>query len=269
MPYAELPDRKVHYLRRGSGEPLLLIMGMSGNHLAWGDPFLDELAGDFDVVAFDNRGMGLSDWATEPFTIADLADDTAALLDALEIESAHVLGISMGGMIAQELALAHPERVRTLTLGATYCGGPGSRITSPAIIQRLAAGMLSEDRELALRTGYEVNLSAAYRADASRYAPFRDMVATYPAAVEVIMLQAQAAQAHDASARLASITAPTLVIHGTEDEMLEVVNGEQIASLVPGARLERLDGVGHMFWWEQPERSAELLREHALAAASQ
>jgi pimeloyl-ACP methyl ester carboxylesterase len=267
MPYAELPSRKVHYVRRGAGEPLVLIMGLSGSHLSWGDRFLEELARDFDVIAFDNRGIGLSDWATEPFTIGDLAEDAVALLDALGIDSAHVLGISMGGMIAQQLVLSHPDRVRTLTLGCTYCGGPGSRITSPQVVQRLAAGLLSGDRELALRTGYELNLSAAYRADDSRYAPFREMATTHPAALEVIMLQMQAVQGHDTSGRLASITTPTLVIHGTEDEMLDVANGEQIASLMPGARLERLEGVGHMFFWEQPQRSAELLREHALAPA--
>jgi pimeloyl-ACP methyl ester carboxylesterase len=268
MPHAELPDRKVHYTRRGSGEPLLLIMGLSGSHISWGDPFLEELARDFDVIAFDNRGMGLSDWATEPFTIADLAADAVALLDVLGIESAHVMGISMGGMIAQELVLGHPDRVRTLTLGCTYCGGPASRITSPEVVQRLAAGLLSGDRELALRIGYEVNLSESYRAEDSRYAPFHEMATTFPAAVEVIMLQMQAVQGHDTSARLPSITTPTLVIHGTEDEMLDYANGEQIASLVPGARLARLDGVGHMFFWEQPEQSAALVREHALAPAA-
>ncbi|MDQ4041245.1 MAG: alpha/beta hydrolase [Actinomycetota bacterium] len=267
MPYAELPGRKAHYVRRGEGEPFLAIMGMSGSHVSWGEPFLEALARDFDVIAFDNRGVGLSDWVSEPFATADLAADAAGLLDALEVESAHVLGVSMGGMIAQELVLTHPERVRTLSLGCTYCGGPNGRITSPAVAQRLAAGMMSGDRELALRTAYEVNLSAGYRADESRYAAFREMATQYPAAVEVILLQAQAAQAHDAAARLAAIATPTLVIHGTEDEMLECSNGELIASLIPGARLERLEGVGHMFWWEQPERSAALVREHARTAA--
>ena len=80
MPHAEVADRKVHYVRRGSGEPLLLIMGLSGNHLSWGEPFLEALARDFDVIAFDNRGIGLSDWASDPFTVADLAADAAGLL---------------------------------------------------------------------------------------------------------------------------------------------------------------------------------------------
>ena len=106
---------------------MLLIQGMSATHLAWGDGLSTLLEESFDCIVFDNRGIGLSGPAEEPFTIARPGRRHPGLLDALEVETAHVLGISMGGMIAQELALAQPERVRTLTLGATYCGGPGSR----------------------------------------------------------------------------------------------------------------------------------------------
>ena len=117
MPTVDAGGTELHYARAGEGEPLLLIQDMSATHLAWGRPFLAELEKSFDCIVFDNRGMGLSGEAELPFTIADLAADAHGLLDALEIESAHVLGISMGGAIAQELALAHPDRVRTLTLG--------------------------------------------------------------------------------------------------------------------------------------------------------
>ncbi len=124
MPKIDAGGSELYYERAGSGEPLLLIQGMSATHLAWGRDFLAPLEESFDCIVFDNRGMGLSGEARMPFSTADMAGDVAALLDALEIERAHVVGISMGGMIAQELALAHPERIRTLTLGATYCGGP-------------------------------------------------------------------------------------------------------------------------------------------------
>ena len=267
MPKAAVRGTELHYERAGSGEPLLLIQGMSGTHVAWGETFKGALEEGFDVVAFDNRGIGLSERIEEPFTIAELAEDTAALLDELGWESAHVLGISMGGMIAQELALAHPGRLRSLALGCTYCGGAGSQLMPQENAEKLLAAFASGDREQAIRAGYEVNLSPAFRADADTFAPFHEMATSVPAAREIIQLQLQAIVGHDASGRLGQIATPTLIVHGTVDGVLPYANGEQIAALMPGARLETLEDVGHMFWWEQPQRSAELVREHALAVA--
>jgi pimeloyl-ACP methyl ester carboxylesterase len=257
----------LHHVRRGSGEPLLLIQGMSGHALHWGEPFLSELERDFDVIAFDNRGTGYSPRVDAPFSIADLADDAAGVLDELGLESAHVLGISMGGMVAQELVLRHPDRVRTLALGCTYAGGAEGRLSAPEVVQQLGEAMQSGDRERAIRVGWSLNVSSAFAADEANYDAFREVAMTKPVAVQVIMLQMQAISGHDTSARLGGIEVPTLVIHGSEDQMLDVSNGEAIARAIPGARLERLEGVGHMFWIEQPQRSAELVREHALAGA--
>jgi pimeloyl-ACP methyl ester carboxylesterase len=209
--------------------------------------------------------MGLSGEAEMPFTIADMAEDTAGLLDVLELETAHVAGISMGGMIAQELALAHPERIRTLTLGATYCGGPEGTLMAPDDLQMLGAAMASGDRDRVFRAMWEINMSPGFREDESRYAAFAEMAAALPAPKQVIMQQMRACGFHDTSARLSSIDLPTLVVHGDVDRLLGPGNGRQIASLIPSSRLEMLPGVGHMFWWEQPQRSAELIREHALA----
>jgi pimeloyl-ACP methyl ester carboxylesterase len=267
MPKVELPGTELSYQRAGAGEPLLLIQGMSANHMAWGRPFSSLLAESFEVISFDNRGIGLSRPVTEAFSIAEMAADTAALLEALEIESAHVLGISMGGMIAQELALAHPEKLRSLALGCTYCGGEGSRLMDPADFQGLVEAMGSGDAQRVFRAMYELNLSAGFRAEESRYAEFTEMAEALPAPRETIGLQIQAITAHDTSARLSELTTPALVIHGTVDRVLGYPNGPLIASLIPGARLETLEDVGHMFWWEQPKRSAELIREHALAPA--
>jgi pimeloyl-ACP methyl ester carboxylesterase len=178
-----------------------------------------------------------------------------------------VLGISMGGMIAQEMALAHPDRLRTLTLGCTYCGGPGSQLMDPADFQGLVEAMASGDRERVYRAMWELNLSLGFRAEEGRYAEFAAMAAAAPVARQVIQLQLQAIAVHDTSARLSGLAVPTLVIHGTEDRVLGVANGRQIASLLPEPTVEILEGVGHLFWWEQPESSAELIRGHALTAA--
>jgi pimeloyl-ACP methyl ester carboxylesterase len=268
VPTASTGNAKLHYERRGEGEPLLLIQGMSGTHLSWGEPFRAPLEAGFDVIAFDNRGIGLSAPIDGPFTIAEMAADTAGLLAALEIESAHVVGISMGGMIAQELALARPERLHSLTLGCTYCGGPGSQLMPPENAQKLLGGLASGSREQAIRASWEVNLSPTFRAAEDRFAAFHEMATKVPAAKQTIELQAQAVFGHDTHTRLDEIAAPTLIVHGTEDGVLPFANGELIASLMPGARFEVLEGSGHMFWWEQPERSAELVREHALAAGA-
>src|SRR3954453_22479361 len=191
------PAAELHYERGGSGEPLLMIQGMSGTHVSWGEPLLAPLRESFDVIAFDNRGIGLSAPIDGAFTIVEMAEDAAALMDELGIESAHVVGISMGGMIAQELALARPGRLRSLTLGCTYCGGPGSQLMPEENLQKLVAGMSSGDRDKAIRAGYEVNLPPAFRDDEGHYAAFHEMATTVPAAKATIELQAQAIFSHD------------------------------------------------------------------------
>jgi pimeloyl-ACP methyl ester carboxylesterase len=265
MPSVDASGTELYYERAGEGEPLLLIQGMSATHMAWGRPFLDEIERNFDTIVFDNRGMGRSGRAELPFTIADLAADAVGLLDALGIGTAHMVGISMGGMIAQELALAHPERIRTLTIGASYCGGPEGTLMAPEDLQMLGAAYASGEPERVFRAMWEINLSPDFRAEDSRFAAFAEMGSALPAPQAVVLQQMQACAAHNTSERLSQTSLPTLVIHGDVDRLLGYANGRQIAALIPGARLETLEDVGHMFWWEQPQRSAELIREHALA----
>jgi 3-oxoadipate enol-lactonase len=254
---------ELDYERGGDGPPLLMIMGMSGTSLSWGEPFLGELRSSFDTIVYDHRGVGASTRLDGPVTIREMAADAAGLLDALELDSAHVLGISMGGMIAQELALAAPERIRTLALGCTYCGGEGSSLAAPEALQRLSEAMMSGDRERALRASWEINVSPTMAADADAYARFVRIAMRRAVSVPVIMAQMQACAAHDTNARLGRLTMPTLVIHGTDDRLLPVENGHLIAARIPGARLEIFDDVGHLFFWERPRAAAELLRAHA------
>lgn len=263
MPLLSAGRVELSFERSGSGPPLLLIMGLSGTASHWGEPFLQLLRENFEVIVYDHRGVGDSSRVDGPFTIADLAADAANLLDMLEIDSAEVLGISMGGMIAQELALAHPEMIKTLALGCTYCGGEGSLLTSEAVLQTLTEAMLSGDRERALRTAWEANVSEQTAHDRELYERFRLVGMEHAVALEVIMSQMQAIATHDTSTRLSSLRMPTLIIHGTADQMLPVANAHVIHGHLPDAKLEILDGVGHLFFWEQPQRAAELLSEHA------
>jgi pimeloyl-ACP methyl ester carboxylesterase len=261
VPSVQIGTNRLHYERRGSGEPLLLIQGLSGTHLHWGEPFLERLDGDFETIAYDHRGIGHSSSVSEPFSIVDLAEDAAGLLDALELESVHVFGISMGGMVAQELVLRNPERVRTLGLGATAAGGEGSTPTDRTIIHRLGHLIMSGQASLAMQEALKYNVSAEFASDVTNLAPFKQIARELPMSLEMLVVQFDAVSEHDASARLGEIEQPTLIVHGTEDQLLPVANARHMAGLMPHARLELLEGVGHMFWWERPERSATLVQE--------
>jgi pimeloyl-ACP methyl ester carboxylesterase len=267
MPVIPVGDIQLDCERSGEGPPLLMIMGMAGTALSWGDPFLAELRRDFEVIVYDHRGVGASTRLDGPITIKEMAADAAGLLDALELDSAHVLGISMGGMVAQELALAHSERTQTLTLGCTYCGGPDSVRPGDEVWGRVNQARLSGDRELALRVSWEINVSPEYAADDEAWKRYVATAMRRAVAIEVIAYQARAIAEHDTSTRLPQITLPTLVIHGTVDQLLPVENGRLIGELIPDSQLEIFDGVGHLFFWERAGHSAELMRSHAAAYA--
>jgi pimeloyl-ACP methyl ester carboxylesterase len=263
MPFAQLQGRRLYYERRGSGEPLVLVQGMAGHHAIWGEPFLTALARHFDVINLDHRGVGDSTDVPGDFTVLDLAEDVVALLDALGIRDAHVVGASLGGMVAQELVLHHPDRVRRLVIACSYPGGPGSSLRAAGPIRMMSASQ-TRDVEQAIRAAFVSNLSADYVADERNYDTFKTVSLSVAVPVHVILRQAKAVFVHDASARLGSIEAATLVIHGREDDMLEYLNGELIAKLVPGAELYTFEHTGHLFWWEHPDESAEVIRRHCL-----
>lgn len=267
MPIANAGGVELDYERSGEGPPLLLIMGMSGTKEHWGQRFLDALRRDFETIVYDHRGVGASTRVRESFTIAELADDAAGLLEALEIERAHVLGISMGGMVAQELVLGRRDLPLSLTLGCTYCGGEGSALAGEDVIGSIGQALASRDRERAIRATWEVNVSEAFAHDEEAWERFHAIGMQAGVAVAVVLEQMKAISEHDTSARLGSIDTRTLVIHGDEDRMLPVENGRMVASLMSGARYEELAGVGHLFFWERPEQTAELVRSHAAVHA--
>jgi pimeloyl-ACP methyl ester carboxylesterase len=241
----------------GAGEPLLMVQGLGYGRTGWG-PAPARLARRFEVVRFDNRGFGGSEITPGPYTTAQLAADAVALLDELEIERAHVVGISLGGMIAQELVLAAPERVAKLVLCSTTAGGP-TALPMPAQTVALMGRQPQLDPQEAMRLFVENALSPSPpdglvdEIVAYRTANPPDGAGWYA--------QASAGAAHDAMARLGEIRAPTLVVHGTADNVVDAGNAPLIAVAIPGARLELLDGVGHLVPWERPDEFVSLVEE--------
>jgi 3-oxoadipate enol-lactonase len=267
MALARVGDIELEYERRGSGPPLLLIMGMSGTRAHWSERFLALLERDFEVIVYDHRGVNGSSRVNGSFTIADLAADAAGLLGALQIDCAHVLGFSMGGMVAQELTLAEPQRSLTLTLAGTYCGGEGSALATDRATRILRDAVATRDREQAVRAAWLVNVSESFAADRRAHAQFMEIGLSKGVASAVVMEQMRAIAGHDTTARLRQIDAPTLIVHGSDDQMLPVLNAHLIARRIPQARLEIIEGAGHLFFWEQPDRAAELVLEHTAVRA--
>jgi 3-oxoadipate enol-lactonase len=268
MTHVDIGPLRLAYERRGRGEPLLLVMGMSGTRAAWGEEFLDLLGRAFDVITYDHRGMGESSRADGPFTIARLAQDAVGLLDALDVDAAHVLGLSLGGMVAQEIALLHPGRVRTLTLVGTSPGGAVAETMPEETLRLLGEAWARRDPTEILRAGWEVNVSPRFASDEAAFRAYVERGTALPAPMAVTLLQLQAGATHDAADRLGEIEAPTLIVHGELDRMLPAANARVLAERIGGARLELIPGAGHLVHVEAPERVAALVRAHASAAAT-
>ncbi|MEK6288387.1 MAG: alpha/beta hydrolase [Acidobacteriota bacterium] len=252
MPNIQTARLNIYYELHGDGEPLLLIRGLGSTS----DGFkaqVDGLSPHFRVISFDNRCVGRSDQPQEPFTIADMADDTAALLDALGIESAHVFGVSLGGMVAQELVLRHPKKVRWLVLACTHAG-PRTAVRSP----EWAVRIFNESREMpraeALRSS--VPLLFAKKTVTERPELIEETLAVMAnnnQPKSSYLLQLGAVMGHETFDRLSEITHRTLVLTGKEDTLVDPGNSRLIASRIPGARLIEFEATGHVFFTEKSE----------------
>jgi pimeloyl-ACP methyl ester carboxylesterase len=242
----------------GEGQPLLLIHGL-GYAGGWGwGPVLAPLGERFRVLTFDNRGIGGSDRPPGPYTARMLAEDAVAVLDAAGLDRAHVIGTSLGGMAAQELALGWPERVDRLVLACTTPGGP-SAYPMPEATVRLITEQVDLPRDQRFRVFVRNALSEPYdEAVVDRITALR-LEEAQP--LEAWQAQAAAGMGFDAHDRVAGIRAPTLVVTGTADEVVDARNSELLAAVIPDARLERFDGCGHLFFWQQPERFVRLVTD--------
>jgi pimeloyl-ACP methyl ester carboxylesterase len=248
---------RIAWERRGAGEPLVLVHGLGYARWGW-EPVVDRLAERFEVVLLDNRGIGASDAPPGPYTAAEMAGDVLGVLDEAGIERAHVVGTSLGGMIAQELALAEPERVHKLVLVCTTPGGPNAA-PMPAETVRLLAEAPSLEPLVALRKFVENALAPGASDELVERILAHRIATAQPLAAW--MAQAAAGASFDAWDRLPGLQAPTLVLHGSGDAVVDPANADLLASRIPGARVERFEGCGHLLFWEEPERFAEIVGE--------
>jgi 3-oxoadipate enol-lactonase len=243
---------KLAWERHGSGAPLLLIHGLGYARWGW-EPVLPGLAERFDVLLFDNRGIGESDAPPGPYTVAEMAADAVHVLDEAGVERAHVLGTSLGGMIAQELALSSPERVDRLVLAATTPGGPKAYpMPQPTVALLAEAATLAP--AVALRRFIENALSPTTVAErpeiVERILEHRLATAQDPAAWAA---QAAAGVSFDAYDRLPGLTAPTLVQTGTSDVVVDPRNSLLLCDLLPNRDDAHFPPFGHLFFWETPD----------------
>jgi len=229
----------------GEGQPLLLISGLGDNLNAWASQ-VPEFARKYRVVVFDNRGSGRTDAPDMPYSIKMMAEDTAGLMDALRIEQAHVLGVSMGGYIAEELAMTYPGRVASLVLATTSVGPYLMKIS---ILQEWAREALRDMRPL---TFFQIMLPFMFN-DRSFEAPgvlemaIGTIAGHSSTPPHILARQMTACVEHDARDRIGRISVPTLVLAGKEDPFVPFSLSEELAVSIPNARLVVLDGGGHGF----------------------
>ncbi len=242
MPHLDCNGQRLYYEDHGEGEPLLCVHGLSASTLGW-LPQIPAWSERHRTIVFDNRDVGQSSRATADYEIADMRDDALALADALGLETFHLLGLSMGGAIAQEIALAAPERVRTLTLCVTFGGGGAWGRTQGRLWSQRVAGMSREDRvdELML-----LCFSEAFYENAEMVAFVRQALLAGPEQEpDAFVRPLLATTRHEARDRLGALDLPVHVIGAEHDVLVPVWKSQELARLIPGARLTVLEAAAH------------------------
>ena len=247
----------LHWVSKGAGDPVLMIMGLGLSGGAWWRT-VPVLSRTLRVITYDNRGVGRSHARFPSYTTEAMADDAAGVLDAAGIERAHVYGFSLGGMVAQQLALRHPERVRSLVLGATHAGGPKAVPPESEVLAffRRRASMTASD---AARASVPFNYGPRCRREhADRIAEDirRRLEHRFPE--RAYRAQIWAAALHNTHRRLNRIEVPTRVVHGRHDRIVPIANADILAGGIPNAELRILEESGHLYSTEQPEVEEEI-----------
>jgi pimeloyl-ACP methyl ester carboxylesterase len=248
METARHDDIEIAYETFGTGQPLLLIMGINSQGMAWPDGFCAALAArGFAVTRFDNRDTGLSTHFDQPYRLEDMALDAIAVLDALGCDSAHVVGVSMGGAIAQALTVEHPGRVRSLTSMMSW-SNPRTMNPSPELLQLLAKEFEDSVEGAQDQAVYVYGLlgSPGYPPDEQWIRAVAKLSWERAHDPTAIGRHAAAVEATgDLRARVAGIEVPTLVLHGEDDPFVTIGAGQETAAIIPGARFVSYPGLGH------------------------
>jgi pimeloyl-ACP methyl ester carboxylesterase len=252
MPHVKLDNLTLYYEDHGRGTPLVMIRGVSTNADHWYAQ-VPNLVAKYRVITFDNRGVARSTDPGGDYTIADMAADTLGLMDALGLDKAHVYGLSMGGMIAQELAINHPDRIFGLILAATHCGGDRQVAPTPEVeaVFKEMVFVGSEEAKRNAATCLFAPQTLAGRMDLVQ--EYVGISLKHPVPAEILIKQWQAVVGHDTFDRLGLITAPTLVLTGDVDVLIPPGNSEVLAQHIPGAELKVVPGGGHQILVEQAE----------------
>jgi 3-oxoadipate enol-lactonase len=253
MAVADRGHTQIFWEEQGSGEPLLLVMGLGWPRQMWAR-HLPALADRFRVITFDNRGVGQTATTLSRWTLSDMADDALAVLDAAGVGQAHVYGASMGGGIAQVLTLEHPERVGALILGCTATKAARRLPVWPVVrhlVPALPAGRQARTVALARALVYGPATDRALIAEDLRLLDSLHRPADGIAAQRRAVLDYEGSQL-----RLGSVRSPTLIIHGSDDRLVPLRYGEELARLIPGADLVVLPGAGHMYITDATEAAA-------------
>jgi 3-oxoadipate enol-lactonase len=263
MPFVENLGSKIYWDEEGDGAPLLLIMGLGWTSHAWHRtrPVLTE---KYRTIALDNRGVGRSEAPPGPYSIAQMAADAAAVLNAARVNAAHIFGVSMGGMIAQEFALQYPKKVRSLILGCTAAGGPHAVRPEQEALQILMTRGQDPDQFANAISPFIYDRGTPPAWIEEDTAARRKW---YPSA-DPYFAQLQAVMAWEGYSRLEQISAPTLVIHGENDRLVPPENAKRIAERIPGAKLAIISRASHIFTTDQADAAHSTILEFLDAQAT-
>jgi pimeloyl-ACP methyl ester carboxylesterase len=263
MPFVENLGARIFWDEQGSGAPLLLITGLGWSSSAWhrSRPILSQRYRTIDV---DNRGAGQSEAPPGPYSIVQMAADAVAVLNAARVNTAHVFGFAMGGMIAQELALQYPKKVRSLILGATSAGGQDAVRPDPEVLKVLTSRDSDRDQFAAALNPFIYDRATSLQ----RIQQDGDMRRKWFPSAEPYFAQLHAVTDWEALSRIVQIKVPTLVLHGENDRMFPVENAKLIAARIPGAKLVVLPHAGHVFTTDQPDAAHAAILEFLGAQAT-